>query len=441
MALSSSISSSEDSGTERSFGGWAVWLAAGALSVWGAYALLGSWLVTEIADILGKRLIASSQGKIPVARDFLQICAWEGAVLTSAIFGIAAIGVALSRWMSQFVSPRWLWLPLSLFLFVATNAWIALAAETNLFWSAIYVAGPNLKQVAFHAERLLLRDSRASQKVVFVGSSQVQFEIATGHLNQTYYPEAQFANLGYAGAVAFDLLLLQESYLDLKPDVAVCYLSELNLYTPFGGGRFLPFLSPRGLSDYLELWPANAAKVGDLVSGIEGMALPVFRLRRALEFALFDTEAGEMKKSRRGTKTQTTAPETTADERMAQQAEKLAGQYRLGPDAEAQKRSLERFIERNSQAGIRTVLILGQVHPELEKRISADVRDDFVEYVRGLAKPGDVGVVVVDERQSHDNADYGDLMHITPEARIRFSDRMGKTLAGILEWPSREKPE
>jgi len=435
MELSSSISSSE-----KRFGGWIFWPAALAVSIWAAYALLGSWLATGIADILGKRIVASSQGKIPDARSFLEICAWEGTVLTTAAVVAAALGVALSRWLARFVSSRWLWLPLTLFVFVASNAWMALAGETSLFWSAAYVAGPNLKQAAFHAERLLLRDSQASQRVVFVGSSQVQFEIATGQLNYSYYPEAQFANLGYAGAQAFDLLLLQESYLELHPAVAVCYLSELNLYTPFAGGRFLPFLSPRGLSDYLELMPPRSARKEDIVSGIEGMVIPAFRLRRALEFALFDTEAGEISRGRRGVKTGP-AVEISRDELMAQKAERQAGQYRLGPEGEAQKRALERFIERNAQAGILTVLILGQVHPELEKRISEEVRDDFVAYVRGLERPGADGVVVVDERRSHDNADYGDLMHITPEARKRFTDRMGKTLAGICNWPSRETSE
>lgn len=435
MELSSSISSSE-----KRIGGWFFWPAVVAVSIWAVYALLGSWLTTEIADILGKRIVASSQGKIPNARNFLEICAWEGAVLTTAAVVAAAVCAALSRWLARCVSSRWLWLPLSLFVFVAANAWIALAGETNLFWCATYVAGPNLKQAAFHAERLLLRDSHASRRVVFVGSSQVQFEVATGQLNDSYYPEAQFANLGYAGAQAFDLLLLQESYLALKPDVAVCYLSELNLYTPFAGGRFLPFLSPRGLADYLELMPAGAARTEDIVSGVEGMAIPAFRLRRAIEFALFDTEAGEISKGRRGAKTGPVV-EVSHDEVMARKAKLQAGQYRLGPEAEAQKRSLERFIDRNAKAGIRTVLILGQVHPELEKRISEDVRDNFVAYVRGLERPGADGVVVVDERRSHDNADYGDLMHITPEARKRFTDQMGKTLAGICNWSSPEASE
>lgn len=398
---------------------WVLWLAGGrALGM-----RLGSAFASELTHF--------SKGRILNPPEFVANRLFETLYLATILGLLVALALVIEAAVKARVRRVWAWVPLSVYLFVACNAFVAAAAETGLYWGVLMLGGPNLKQSAFHSERIRLRESSAAKRVVVVGSSQGNAQISAGQLNRQFHPEVEFANLSYAGAQAFDLLLIQDFYSEIRPDVVVCYLSKLNLYTPCGGGRFLPLMNPRGWSDFAELAPPEASLAEERFYGAQGILLPVFRSRRALELGLFGAEAGEARAARPGRAGE------AGDDPLRSAAAETARQYRVGPEAEFQKRALARFLERNTTANTVTVLIKGQMHPLLESLISPDVHRDFENWLGEISSSGRKVVVLDDDLPRSESEAYSDLAHVTEAERVAFTAALGRQLNELFHWADR----
>ena len=416
MGLSSSTSSSKKLPV-----GWLAILLIVTLSAWMISIGLGASLAERGASAFGSSIERYSKGSVVDVKAFIENRIRDAAYLITLLSLAIAIGALVRQWFEKRVSRTFLWVPLSLYVFVAFNLLLIAACGTASFWGVLFVALPNLKQSGFHLRRTLVAESRAPNRGVIIGSSQGGSEINDAQMSQALSPNWEFGNLSYAGSGAADFLLLQEQYSSLKPRIVVCYLSEMNLYRPAGIGRFIPFLGPRSARDLRSI-DLPEIQSSDFAVGLAGYAVPAFRVRRALELAIFGSESGDLKAARGIKRT------------LEQVAEETAKQYECGAGSEAQKRAFERFLENNIQADSTTVVVAGQVHPLLEGYIADEVKDDFKSFLAGLDKFGSK-VVVLQEMPRHAAAAYGnrDLMHILPEERTAFTAELLSRIQFLTE--------
>lgn len=424
MAPSSSISSSRLRQVRL------VTICAGAAvaSVWILYLWCAAPLAEWISASFGERLLAIGRGRITDPAVFVNNRLLEIAYLLMVLAILVVLGACAVLVLERRVSKAWLWLPISLFVFVEINVLVLLASETGIYWMTLHAGHPNLKQTGFHTERILLNDSPAKTKAVVLGSSQAQSQIHTGELIRDFYPEVHVANMGYAGAQAFDFLLIRDHYQESSPDAVICYLSEQSLYTPASAARYLPLLKLRGLDDVAQLGAWRLRSKGRLVHGGAAMLLPLFRSRRAVNIFLFgeDIAVKAPRPPKSGKAVAASEPEDPV--------RRKAAEYQVGPGSDFQKRSLERFIRQNLEVGTKVILIAGQVNPILAERISPDVQDDFPRYLRDLGRKYPDLIVLSDELPSHGADEYDDSMHITPKVRLRYTARLADVLEQKLGW-------
>lgn len=391
---------------------------------WGVYLTVGTSLSEFGASRLGAKLEQSSNGLIADAPAFLRNRIREIVLLSTMLFGLIVGGAVLERAVRHRVRTLFLWIPLSVYVFVAANLLLLAAEDTAVFWVGMVPLGGGNKQAIFHTNRTVLRESQATNRGVVIGSSQGGTEIRAGELSRDLRPEAEFGNLSYAGSGAFDFLLLQDQYLPLHPRLVVVYTSEMTFHNELGEGRFLPFLNPQNAMVLSEMgW--KGAKSGSVWTGLGAYLLPSFRVRRAVELSVFGSESGEFRaRIKSGPKK---SIEEVADERSRG--------YQIDGDTEILKRAFQRFLEINAREGITTVLILGQVNPLLEERISSEVKSDYREFLLAQANAKTPAVIVLSDLPRHEFADYepNDLMHIHSHVRSEFTSELAARIKPILE--------
>jgi hypothetical protein len=345
------------------------------------------------------------------------------------------------RFVRRWCTPIWAWLPLSLIAFVTVNGVIGAAGETGTYWMVLFAGSGDSKQPEFQIARILHRDSEAKEKVVVLGSSQGLSEIDEPTLNRRFGPRKYFANLSYVGSHTFDFLLIEQWYAAQPPEVVICYLSELNFYTKVSGARLLPLLK-------VSAWPTlqemdiERFHIGNRgVNGYVGSVLPAFQSRRSIEYFLFGTLAVESKITRAKPAFE---PDASSADRKKQQRDQehektiatIAKTYAVSDDTDFHKTAMELFLQRAQQTGTKVVLIVGQVNPVLSQKIDPAVRRDFLDYMESLtAKFPDV-LILSGELPAHPESDYHDMMHLTDEAQLRYTEQLADVLQEHLEWSS-----
>jgi len=447
-----------DSGTLRAGGGDDAtpkshrFPLAGTLAVLATIAV--SWLLAAVlakpvsgwvAENFGDQLIQLGKGRIVEPAHFVAQRLREAAWLIAVAGVLMLAGDLIWRRLERRLTKTWLWLPLTVMAFAQVNLFVLAACETGLYWMALYVAHPNLKQSCFHTERILAKQAEAREKVYVVGSSQGHSQIHTGQLNRALAPQVVSANLSYSGSKAFDFLMIHDQYAETPPDVVIVYLSELNLYERLSGKRCLPLLSFRELSELTELGAWSFPIKEGLGHGMLGAALPLFRSRRAIEMACFgrigEFSPGVVIPIRRSTKgkgnNRAIAPAVDPLLLAAERADAGGGEkpdYHLGPESEFNKQALERFIEANLAAGVIVVVIEGQLNPEYERLIEPRIREDFARYLAHLKEEHPEVVFFRDEFPRFSADAYEDFWHITPGHRQEFTARLARVLADRFGW-------
>ena len=416
--------SSSTSSSSRRLLGWGVLTGLLLLLPWVIDLGFGESLSEAVASRIGSRLDRLSKGVIPDNTAFVRVRIRDVAWLSTTAFLMIVGGELFRRLIRPRVSPLFLWVPLSIYVLIAVNLFLLVASQSVVFWGTLFAAQPTLKQSGFHLRRTLLAESQASRRGVVIGSSQGGSEIDDGQLNASFYPQIQFSNLSYAGSGGFDFLLLQGSYLPLRPHVVVAYLNELTLYGRPGTGRYIPLLTPQSVRDLAALDRERAFEA-DVGFGLAAYCVPAFRLRRALEVAVFGAEVGDLR-----SRIKAKAAQTVDESAVA-----AANGYTLSGNTTFQKQSLRLFLERNQQAGITTVLVIGQLSPRVEKHLAPEVVADFQAYVKSLSDTPPPNVVVLSDLPRHDESDYpsGDFMHVFASSRKVFTAALIKRLQSILD--------
>ncbi|MCX7420549.1 MAG: hypothetical protein NT013_13565, partial [Planctomycetia bacterium] len=376
--------SSSTSSSKKLLAGWLALAMLLVVLPWGVYLIAGTSLSEVGASRLGAKLEQSSNGLIADAPVFLRNCLREVVLLSTMLFGLIVGGAVFERVVRHRVRPLFLWIPLSVYVFIAANLLLLAAEDTAVFWVGMIPLGGGNKQAVFHTNRTVLGESSAPNRCVVIGSSQGGTEISAGELSRELRPETEFCNLSYAGSGAFDFLLLQNQYLPLRPRLVVVYTSEMTFHNELGTGRFLPFLNPQNALVLSELgW--TGAKSGPVWTGLGAYLLPSFRIRRAVELSVFGSESGEFRARMKS------GPKRSIEE----VAVEWGRGYRIDGDTEILKRAFQRFLEINAREGITTVLILGQVSPLLEEEISPEVKSDYRKFLLAQANAKSPAVIVL----------------------------------------------
>lgn len=416
---------------------WLILILVVAAAVYWAFDDIGGRYLSEsIASRFGETLIEKSRGKVTEPAYYILQRLHECIYLPAMAIGIV-LGILLtSRLLSRFVNRNWLWLPLSLVAFAGANVFVGAAGETGTFWVVLFAGSEDSKQPGFQISRVMHCDSSAKQRVVVLGSSQGGTEVEETLLNREFGPNVYTSNLNYAGAQTMDFLLVRSWYAGEQPDVAICYLSELNFYTPVSGSRLLPLLKPSSWRDLnaLESW---RFKLGDKrLYGYLGSILPAFQSRRSLEYFTYGTPAVEPSVSlrRRRAKEKEKSPPSSAVDPLEEKAVAAALTYRILPDTDFHKRALERFLVESEKAGTAVVLIAGQINPIVSRKLDPAIRRDFLGYLKGLPEKYSNVTVLTDELPSHRESEYEDLMHITEEAQLRYTSVLADVLERRFGW-------
>jgi hypothetical protein len=397
-----------------------LWLAGGAFVVlaWVA-ALAGRPVGTVVERLAGRELRSMLRGRVSNVPEFVAHSITEMAFLLTvtvvAIAIVAAVSVYLRRTLSNRVAALLAAVAAS---FVAANVVAYAASCTAIFWLALYAAGPNLKQPAFHIERLLLMSESGPTRMVIVGSSQGHSEIRASYLDEQCGNRYKFANLSFAGSSGFDFLMLEEQFRPLRPSYVLVYISPQAFFTGAQGGRLLPFLSFGTLQDARRLGLLGRLTEDDIWYGTLGMLSPLFRARRAVSDAVFGEAAGGDDEA------QPDAAAAPPDRVTA-----VASQYRVNEDSALHMRAFGEFLERVVSHGATPIVLVGQVSPVLQARLAPAVEPAFDAFVQKLGTIPGVRVVH-DGLVVHRANDYapGDYMHVTDDARMAYTKSLVKVL-------------
>ena len=121
-------------------------------------------------------------------------------------------------------------------------------------------------------------------------------------------------------------------------------------------------------------------------------------------------------------------------------ASREAAGYQLGKATPFQKISLEMFIGHCQQHHIQVVLIAGQVNPILSRKLSPELRWDFLQYLSDLPNQFPNVIVALNELPHHPESDYEDLMHVHEEFQIQYTIKLADFLQQKLGWRPGSSP-
>lgn len=402
-------------------------IVAGIAAVWAAYLAFGPALSRLLAGTVGDLVGEKTRGLIPDPERFFLVSLQEAALLGTAILVVALVLRVASAAMKRrgYAEPG-RYVALAVLCFVGLNGLFVVAGTTTIFWISGYLAYPNYKQAFFNTNRTLLAKSPAATRVVIAGSSQGHSQFDAGLLNESYYPDVQFANLSYAGSSAWDLRLTVGQYASLKPDYVVTYISMMNFYdTNPGGSRIIPLITWSTWPDVLQYRRDGYIEREDVFHAALSLAFPAFKLRRSLDLSVFGPLAEKGYARPRAARTKPVARRSGAS--------RYADRYELGAGSRYQQAALIEFLERNLAAGTRPVVVVGQVNPALERAVDPAIMADFRRFVVELQRRYDGRVTFVERAElQHEIADYDDYMHISNDERTRFTQQFADVMEGVF---------
>lgn len=393
-----------------------------AVTGWIGYGILARPFSLWIAARWGPKILRLGDGKFTDAAAFLQHRFYEAAWLVTWSVALAAAAVLAGGYFARKLPALWKWLPYSATGFAAVNLWLKLAMGTSLFWCLFWNGKGSTDNLAqFQIKRLLLAESKAPVKIALAGSSQVHTQLDHRQLNQELGPGYYVADLGFPSSRAYDFVLLQEGLASQKPEVIVCYLSELNFFNTALSDGFPLFFTCKDAPEFLRLGGKPSWSWQKFAFGLLGDVLPVFRLRDLFAERLLGNELADL-------------PQRERNAALGMDLERRAREAAPGFQEDEQSRfcmdSFEKFVANCGARHCRVVLCCGQLNPILERQLSPSLRPKMISYLQSLAsRYENVTIVKEQELPRQSDQDYEDLTHVDSSARKRFTTAM----AGILE--------
>lgn len=399
----------------------------GIAVLWGAYVVFGPMLSRLLAGTFGDLVGEKTRGLIPDPERFFLVSLQETALLATAILVVALLlRVASAAMKGRGHAAPGRYVALAVLCFVCLNGLFVVAGTTTIFWISGYLAYPNYKQAFFNTNKILLAKSTAATRVVIAGSSQGHSQFDAGLLNESFYPDAQFVNLSYAGSSAWDLRLTLAQYERLRPDYVVTYISIMNFYdiNP-GASRIIPLVTWSSLSDVFQYRDDGYIEREDVLHATLSLIFPAFQMRRSLELSVFGPLAEKGFARPRIARIAPIARRSGAS--------RYADRYEVGNGSEYQKSAFCVFLDRNIDLGVRPVIVVGQVHPALERAVDPAIMEDYGRFIVELERRYPETVIFIKRNElRHEIADYDDYMHIDNDERTHFTQRFSDLISELI---------
>jgi hypothetical protein len=398
---------------------------------WVIFAFAKDRIAVAIAARFGGLLLRVGQGKFRDADIFVRHRLHEALWLATLAVVFVAAQWALNRLMRGRIKQAQ-WAIAGAAGFVWLNVWMGAAMNTALFWGIMGAGAGVQNLMQFHLKRILAEENSVPNRAVLVGSSQTRAEIDEDLLNELLGTDLWTTELHFPGAHSYDLLLIERQLQRVHPQMVICYLSEGYFYTGSRGETPPNFLGFSDISDGWHRGVQHYLSNEEMLSGLLGASMPLFRCREVLALRLLGAPTVQLKQHEYDT-----SLESNLETRAAEQA----GGFRLTKESEFQKQAFEDFVARCQRANRRIILLVGGHNPILARRIDPAIRADMLNFLDQLqSRYSLVSLVPETDLVEQTSADYVDLNHVNRDTQLRFTRALAKVLRGFLQESARTKP-
>jgi hypothetical protein len=387
-------------------------LAAGS---WLTFRLIGMDAARLIAKKFGAILLRASNGKFDDPVLFVHGRLREILTLVTVALALWLMGSATRRILKRTDrSPGARGLQHAAVLFISLNIFVGACGGTVLFWSIFY----DKKQVdnfaQYQIKRDLFTELHGRRRAVLIGNSQTNRCIDEVAMNAMVGPQLWTTELTQPGARGFDMLVLSRDIPLKRGDWVICYVTEINFYGMGSGIVAADFLHFGDVPDLAEFHGWNQLAPGSIRSGLLGRVLPLYRYRNSLSHRLLGWEMTRVHQVRHDSAVN---PDPEA------QARSSASKLGIGKGAEFEQAAFVRMADELSEKGCTLIVIAGNLHPALAKRIAPEVRDNLAGFFKSLKHRHPDHVVIVDGSRFFvpDADSFLDLVHFTDKAQQRFT--------------------
>ena len=389
---------------------------------WGVYAFAKHRIAVAIASQCGATLMKIGQGKFRDPTLFVQYRMREALWLATLALALIAAQWLVSRFSRMQIKQQ-RWIVQGILGFVLLNLWIDAAMNTALFWGLMGIGSGVQNLMQFHFKRILAAENSVPNRAVLVGSSQARAEIDEDLLNQSLGNDLWTTELHFPGSHAYDVLLIERQLRGINPQIVIWYLSEGSLYNGSYSEAQPNFFSFADLPDSLHRGAQHYLAAKEILAGLFGDLLPIFRCREVLAQRLFGSTTVQFKQQQY---------DIALQKDLDARAQETAAGFHVNAESDFQKQALEDFVARCQQANRRVVLLAGRYNPVLESRIEP-LHNDMVNFLNQLKSRYSV-VSVISEPELPDQAaaDYEDLSHVNREAQRRFTTAVARILGQFL---------
>ncbi len=384
----------------------------GTMAGWFVFALWGDWAVGWMDGLLGERISRAGEGKFNDSRRFIEDRVCEALILWTwfALFLVAF--AAAERWMRD-RSMLWRLATVVGTAVVFLQLWFAIASGTVLFWMFFWQGDASHNLVRFEIKRNLLEDDPDLPQVILMGSSQIRAQIDEQILNAELRDLCFTTDLNYPGSKCFDTWVVWNQIRDERPEYLICYLSELDMFSGAHGPAPAYFLDWSMLIRALRETRAPLALDSVLRHGLAGSTFPLLRMREPTAARILGPALLAMGQERHN---------ASLEEDLSRRAAESAGGFHVDSNSDLQKECLFRLAHDCQKDGTVLVLLTGRLHPELSRRLPAEMRIALKETLVRLEREfPNVVVAAEDEMVPQSTTDYVDLTHINEKAQERYS--------------------
>lgn len=395
---------------------------------WIVYAVAQRRVAALICNRLGGEILKLGQGKIRDVNVFVAHRFWESLWLLSlALFLIGAQHCFNHLTRARIGHQRWAVQGFA--AFVLLNLWTGAAVHTALFWAAMR-AGAGVQNLAqFRFKQVLAEEHSDIRQAVLVGSSQTRAQIDEDLLNELIGRRLWTTELHFPGSHGYDLLLIERQLQPIHPQIVICYVSEGYFYNGSHGEAPPNFLSFRDVPDGLRRGAERYLSSDEIISGLVGDALPLFRCRDAIAQRVFGPTTLHLLQQEY---------DTSLNSDLNARARQFAVDYRMDRQSDFQKKAFADFIKRCVAAHRRVFLLSGGYNPILERQIDPAVHADMINFLGALQNRYPlVTVVPASDLPDQTPSDYDDLSHVNSAAQRRFTDSLARLLdRSLIDQPA-----
>ncbi|MGJ8642770.1 MAG: hypothetical protein ACSHX9_05125 [Luteolibacter sp.] len=379
-----------------------------------------------ISAMFGGTLERVSNGKFSDPVIFVHGRIHEALVLFFAAVVISFLTVLACRFAKNFLTKSGAnGLVNSILAFVALNIFAWFCGNTVLFWSLFYNKTHVDNFAQYQIKRGLMDEIRGSRRAILIGNSQTNRSIDEVAMNTAIGTKLWTTELTQPGARGFDMLILSRDIPFQKGDLVISYVSEISFYATGSGIVAADFLHFGEIPDLIEMDGWDKLSPGSIRSGLLGRVLPIHRFRKSLSHRILGWEMTGIPQSRHDASLVPDLDEQAAD---------TASRLKIGSASNFEKRSFARMARELVAKGCSLIVIRGDLHPALHKRLGAGIEKDMDDFLESLGSEFPESITVIDGSTlaATDEGAFGDLVHFTAESQAEFTSSLIETLEPVV---------